>query len=191
MTLRLGVPGLHNLRNATAALGAVHALGGPLEPALDALARFGGVGRRFDRIGEAGGVTIVDDYAHHPTELRATLAAARQAFPARRLVAAFQPHLYSRTAAHGDAMGEALAQADLAIVTDVYAAREAPIAGVSGALVAQAAERRGARVVYEARRAALTDRVAGLLEPGDVLLTLGAGDITRLGPEILARRGAQ
>ena len=88
-------------------------------------------------------------------------------------------------------MGEALAQADLTVVTDVYAAREAPIAGVSGALVAQAAERRGARVIYLPQRETLTDRVARLLEPGDVLLTLGAGDITRLGPEILARREAR
>lgn len=185
--LALGVPGLHNLRNATAALGAVLALGGPLEPALEALARFRGVGRRFERLGEFGGVAIVDDYAHHPTEIRATLAAARQAFPGRRLVAAFQPHLYSRTAAHGDAMGEALAQADLAVVTDVHPAREAPLPGVTGELVARAVERRGARVVYESARTALADRVAGLLVPGDVLLTLGAGDITRLGPELRAR----
>jgi UDP-N-acetylmuramate--alanine ligase len=188
--LVLRVPGVHNLRNATAALGVVAALGGELDPALEALARFTGVGRRFERLGEFAGVAIVDDYAHHPTELRATLAAARQAFPQRRLVAAFQPHLYSRTAAQGDAMGEALAAADLAIVTDVYAAREQPVAGVSGELVARAVGQGGGVAVYEPSRVKLAARVAGLLRPGDVLLTLGAGDITRLGREVQALLGA-
>jgi UDP-N-acetylmuramate--alanine ligase len=184
VALELQIPGVHNLRNATAALGVVVALGGDPAPALAALAEFRGVGRRFDRLGEVAGIAIVDDYAHHPTELRATLAAARQAFPDRRLVAAFQPHLYSRTAAHSDAMGEALAAADLAVVTDVYAAREQPIPGVSGELVAAAARRRGAATVYEPSRAALGSRVAGLVRRGDVLLTLGAGDITQLGREV-------
>ncbi|MFL5492840.1 MAG: UDP-N-acetylmuramate--L-alanine ligase, partial [Gemmatimonadales bacterium] len=106
--LRLKVPGVHNLRNAVAALGAVEQLEGNLRAAADALAEFEGVGRRFERLGEHGGVAVVDDYAHHPSELAATLSAARQAFPSRRLVAVFQPHLYSRTEAHGEAMGEAL-----------------------------------------------------------------------------------
>jgi UDP-N-acetylmuramate--alanine ligase len=185
--LELAIPGLHNLRNAAAALGVVHDRGGDTAAAASALARFGGVGRRFEWIGEAAGVTIVDDYAHHPTEIRVTLAAARQAFPGRRLVAAFQPHLFTRTALHGDAMGEALAGADLAIVTEIYAAREAPVAGVSGARVARAAESRGGAVVFAPDRATLADRVAALLRPGDVLLTLGAGDITRLGPEVARR----
>src|SRR5439155_926808 len=109
LTLRLRVPGLHNVRNAAAALAVVHELGADLERALAALAEFTGVGRRFERLGEAGGVTVVDDYAHHPTEVQATLAAARQAFPRRRVVAVFQPHLFSRTALHGDALGRALA----------------------------------------------------------------------------------
>ncbi len=122
-----------------AALGAVEALGGALEPAADALAAFSGVGRRFERLGEHGGVAVVDDYAHHPSELVATLSAARQAYPGRRLVAVFQPHLYSRTIAHGEAMGEALAAADLVFVTEIYAAREQPVPGVSGRQVADAA----------------------------------------------------
>lgn len=186
VALRLQIPGLHNLRNATAALGVVVALGRDPAPALTALAEFRGVGRRFERLGEFGGIAIVDDYAHHPTELRATLAAARQAFPGRRLVAAFQPHLYSRTALHSDAMGAALAAADLAIVTEVYAARESPVPGVSGELVASAARRSGGAAVYEPSRAALGRRVVALLRAGDVLLTLGAGDITRLGREVQA-----
>ena len=152
---------------------------------LDALTRFGGVGRRFERLGEFGGVEIVDDYAHHPSELIATLAAARQAFPGRRLVAVFQPHLFSRTAQHGVAMGEALAAADLVVVTEIYPAREQPIAGVSGAQVAAAAERAGAATVFEADRPAVGRRVLGLIRPGDVVLTLGAGDITRVGPELV------
>ncbi|MGH7560125.1 MAG: UDP-N-acetylmuramate--L-alanine ligase [Gemmatimonadales bacterium] len=189
VAIALQVPGIHNLRNATAALGVVLALGGNLEAALESLARFRGVGRRFERLGEAGGVTLVDDYAHHPTELRATLAAARQAFPGRRLVAAFQPHLYSRTAEHGDAMGDALAAADLVVVTDVYAAREQPLPGVTGERVANAARDRGVQTVYEPARDALGARVAELVRPGDVVLSLGAGDITRLGPELRAILG--
>src|SRR5207244_3531987 len=111
LALRLRVPGLHNVRNAAAALAVVHELGADLERALAALAEFTGVGRRFERVGEVGGVMVVDDYAHHPTEVQATLAAARQAFPRRRVVAVFQPHLFSRTARHGDALGRALAAA--------------------------------------------------------------------------------
>jgi len=184
--LRLGMPGLHNLRNAAGALvAALHIAPGKVEQALDALRRFRGVGRRFERLGEFKGVEIVDDYAHHPSELAATLAAARQAFPSRRLVAVFQPHLFSRTAAHGTAMGEALAEADVVVVTEVYAAREEPIPGVSGRQVAEAAERAGADTIFEADRPAVGRRVLALLRPGDVVLTLGAGDITRVGRELV------
>jgi UDP-N-acetylmuramate--alanine ligase len=186
ITLRLGVPGLHNLRNAVGALAAALHLEPCHAPAgLEALASFNGVGRRFERLGEIGGIDIVDDYAHHPSELAATLAAARQAYPGRRLVAVFQPHLFSRTAAHGAAMGEALAAADLVVVTEIYPAREQPIPGVSGSQVAAAAERAGAATVFEADRPAVGRRVLGLIRPGDVVLTLGAGDITRVGPELL------
>ncbi len=150
MTVRLRVPGIHNLRNAVAALAAVEVLGGDLSAAVKALESFEGVGRRFERLGEHGGVAVVDDYAHHPSELAATLSAARQAFPGRRLVAVFQPHLYSRTAEHGQAMGRALAAADLVIVTEVYAAREQPIPGVSGRQVAEAATGAGAETLVRA-----------------------------------------
>lgn len=185
IVLRLRVPGLHNLRNAVAALGVVAALGGELEPAARALGEFRGVGRRFERLGEFAGVAVVDDYAHHPSELAATLSAARQAFPGRRLVAVFQPHLYSRTAAHGAAMGEALAAADLVIVTEIYPAREQPIAGVSGQQVAIAAERAGAVAHFEPTRADVGRTVYRVLKAGDVVLTLGAGDITRVAPELV------
>jgi UDP-N-acetylmuramate--alanine ligase len=185
ISLRLQVPGLHNLRNAVAALSVVEALGGALEPAAEALSQFPGVGRRFERLGEFGGVEVVDDYAHHPSELAATLSAARQAFPGRRLVAVFQPHLYSRTAAHGQAMGQALAAADLVFVTEIYPAREQPIAGVSGRQVADAAELAGADTRFEPTRAKVGKTVFEELRSGDVVLTLGAGDITRVAPELV------
>jgi UDP-N-acetylmuramate--alanine ligase len=185
VALQLKVPGLHNLRNAVAALGVVEAMGGQLEPAAAALGEFQGVGRRFERLGEFAGVAVVDDYAHHPSELTATLSAARQAFPGRRLVAVFQPHLYSRTAAHGQAMGQALAAADLVIVTEIYPAREQPIAGVSGQQVAEAAERAGADTRFEPTRAEVGRTVYQVLRAGDVVLTLGAGDITRVAPELV------
>ncbi|MEP6472523.1 MAG: cyanophycin synthetase, partial [Gemmatimonadota bacterium] len=149
-----------------------------------ALAEYQGLGRRFERLGEVNGVEIIDDYAHHPTELVATLAAARQAFPGRRLVAVFQPHLYSRTAEHGGAMGLALAAADLVVVSDVYGAREKAVPGITGALVAAAASRAGAETVYEPSRGQLTGRVQELIRPGDVLITMGAGDITKVGREL-------
>jgi UDP-N-acetylmuramate--alanine ligase len=188
--LRLRVPGVHNLRNAVAALAATAAIGGALDRAVEALAEFAGVGRRFERLGEHGGIALVDDYAHHPSELAATLAAARQAYPGRRLVAVFQPHLYSRTAAHGTAMGEALAAADLVVVTEVYAAREQPIPGVSGRQIVEAAQRAGADARFEPSRPDVGRRVYEALEPGDVVLTLGAGDITRVGPELVRWLGA-
>ena len=183
--VRLQVPGVHNLRNAVGALAAVDALGGSLDRAAGALGAFRGVGRRFERLGEHGGVAVVDDYAHHPSELAATLAAARQAYPGRRLVAVFQPHLYSRTEAHGTAMGQALAAADLVIVTEIYAAREQPIPGVTGRTVAEAARAAGADARFEGTRAEVGRRVFDALRPGDVVLTLGAGDITRVGPELV------
>jgi UDP-N-acetylmuramate--alanine ligase len=185
--LGLAVPGLHNLRNAATALAVLRALEADVTAGAKALATFGGVGRRFERLGEAGGVTVVDDYAHHPTEVAATLAAARQAFPGRRVVAVFQPHLYSRTALHGAALGEALAAADVVVVAPIYAAREQPAAGggVTHDLVARSAIRAGAATVAVRDRADLTSHVARAVRAGDVVFTLGAGDVTRVGPELL------
>jgi UDP-N-acetylmuramate--alanine ligase len=189
--LRLKVPGVHNLRNAAAALAVTVELGGSLERAVQALAAFEGVGRRFELVGSVSGVTVVDDYAHHPTEIAATLEGARQAYPRRRLVAVFQPHLFSRTALHGPAMGRALSRADVVVVTEVYAARESPIEGVTGRLVADAAQRPGVEVHWVASRRDLDAQVASLVRPGDVVLTLGAGDVTAVGRELLAQLAAQ
>lgn len=185
--LRLAVPGMHNVLNATAALGTVVALEGDVDAALGALAEFRGAGRRFERLGEARGILFVDDYAHHPSELSATLAAARQAFPGKRLVAVFQPHLYSRTQVHGEAMGRALATADLAVISDVYAAREQPVPGVTGEVVAQAVGLTGGRSIYVPHRKDLDDVVAEQLRKGDVVLTLGAGDVTKVGRGLVER----
>src|SRR5213593_2360074 len=183
--LALAVPGLHNVRNAAAALAVLQALGADVQAGAKALAEFRGVGRRFERLGEAGGVTVVDDYAHHPTEVTATLAAARQVFPGKRLIAVFQPHLFSRTALHGEALGLALAAADIVVVAPIYAAREEPQPGVTHHLVVRGATRAGAATVGVRDRARLTHHVARAVRQGDVVFTLGAGDITRVGPELL------
>jgi UDP-N-acetylmuramate--alanine ligase len=185
-TFTLSVTGRHNLRNALGAAAAARVVGADWAAVGVALADFRGVGRRFERLGEARGVTVVDDYAHHPTELRATLDAARSAFPGRRLVAAFQPHLYSRTRDFHHDFGEAVAAADAVWITDVFPAREAPIPGVTGALVSESAEGAGAGDVhYVPELDALSAALAEALRPGDVLLTMGAGSVERLGGDVL------
>jgi UDP-N-acetylmuramate--alanine ligase len=191
--LRLAVPGRHNVLNARAALAALDLAGFDLDRAVAALADFPGVRRRLELKGSRNGARIYDDYAHHPTEVRAALSALREGGPAR-LVAAFQPHLYSRTKAFAEAFGGALALADEAVVLEVYAAREEPVgelAGVSGLQVAQAAAERmgGRRVWWLPTAAAAEAALAPRLGPGDVLVTIGAGDVFKLG-EALAMEGA-
>ena len=183
----MAVPGLHNARNAAVATVAALAAGATPEAAARALARFGGVARRFEFRGEQGGVTFVDDYAHLPTEVRAALAAARNG-GWRRVVAVFQPHRYSRTAEVGTGFGDAFGDADVVVLTDVYGAGEAPVPGVSGRLVADAvrAARPDAELHYVPGRADLVPAVAALLRPGDLCLTLGAGDLTSLPDEVMA-----
>ncbi len=183
----LQVPGAHNVRNALAALGAGLALGVSVESMRPGLEGFTGVERRFQRLGEAGGVVVVDDYAHHPTEVAATLAAAREAYPGRRLVAAFQPHLFTRTRDFADDFGAALLAADVVCLTEIYPAREQPLAGVTSQLIADAMQRSGQAPTWRGTRETLADGLAGLVVAGDVVLTLGAGDITRTGRELLAR----
>jgi UDP-N-acetylmuramate--alanine ligase len=187
--LALRVPGLHNVRNALAAVAAGIACGATLDAMRPGLEGFFGVERRFQRLGETAGVTVIDDYAHHPTEIRATLDAARAAFPRRRVVAAFQPHLYSRTRDLAVDFGSALATADVVFLTDIYPAREQPIAGVTAGLIADALARSGKPVAWQGGRTALAAALADTVRPGDVVLTLGAGDITRTGPELLRALG--
>lgn len=185
VTLR--VPGDHNRRNALAALGAGLLLGHTFDELRRGLEAFSGVERRFEVKGTAGGVLVVDDYAHHPTEVRATLEAARAAYPDRRIVALFQPHLYSRTRDFATEFGEALATgADVVALTDIYKAREQPIEGVSSALIAAAATQAGHAPEWLGLRADATAALDALVQPGDLVLTMGAGDVTQVGPELLA-----
>ena len=161
------------------------------------------MGRRFQRLGEVRGITVVDDYAHHPSEISASVAAAREVHPTGRLVVVFQPHLFSRTRDFAREFGTALAQADVVWVTDVYPAREMPIPGVDGGLVARETSaafarrssgmlRSGAGEVHDHRDlATLAEKVAASLRPGDLCLTLGAGSIDAIGPEIVRRLGGQ
>ncbi|HET7565541.1 MAG TPA: UDP-N-acetylmuramate--L-alanine ligase [Gemmatimonadaceae bacterium] len=185
--ITLRVPGEHNIRNSLAALASGLALGADVEPMARGLATFTGVERRFQRVGDVLGVTIVDDYAHHPTEIRATLTAARAAFPGRRIVAAFQPHLFSRTRDFATEFGAALALADAVFLAEIYPAREQPIEGVTAGLIERAARDAGATLAWRGERSAMADALAAWVRPGDVVLTIGAGDITRTGPELLGR----
>jgi UDP-N-acetylmuramate--alanine ligase len=182
----LSVPGRHNVLNAAAAVAAGIGLGMPVAALRSGLQSFGGARRRFEPRGEAAGVRVFDDYAHHPTELVATLSAARSVAGAGRLVVAFQPHLYSRTQAFAREFGEALALADEVVVMEVYAAREDPVAGVSGRIVAAAVPLPPEQVVFEPSFGAVAGHLAARARRGDVILTLGAGDVTQLAPEILA-----
>ena len=186
LTLRLAVPGRHMALNALGALLAAREAGAGLDTVLDALEAFEGARRRFELVGTAAGVRVFDDYAHHPTEVRVNLAALRavtEQAGVGRVIAVFQPHLYSRTEAFASEFGAALSAADEVFVLDVYAAREQPRAGVSGATVADAVS---APVTYLPDFSAVAARVAASVAPGDVVVTMGAGDVTLLGREILA-----
>jgi UDP-N-acetylmuramate--alanine ligase len=184
VTLTIGVPGRHYALNATAALAAAVELGIPAPEAARALAGYRGALRRMELKGEADGVRVLDTYAHHPTEIAADLTAARDLAAGGRVIAVFQPHLYSRTRFFAAQFGAALGLADEALVLDVYAAREDPEPGVTGALIAAAVPGGSARFIPD--RGAVPDTIAGLAKPGDLVLTMGAGDITQLGPVIVA-----
>jgi UDP-N-acetylmuramate--alanine ligase len=180
--MRLAVPGRHMALNALAALLAAVEAGADAVAVLDGLAAFEGVRRRFESVGTSAGVRVFDDYAHHPTEVRATLEALRAVAGQGRSIVVFQPHLYTRTETFAREFGEALSLADEVFVLDVYAAREQPIAGVSGASVA---EHVSVPVRYVPDFSAVADLVAGSTRPGDAVVTMGAGDVTLLGGEIL------
>jgi len=182
--LDLAVPGVHNRSNATAALVVMREMGIELPEAASALSSYRGVGRRFELKGEADGVTVIDDYAHHPQEIAATIAAARERYPGRRIVAAFQPHTYSRTRALLDPFAQALGAADRAIVLDIYPARETETLGVSSEDIVR--RMNPERTVAGGTLAQAVDRLFRETRTGDVVLTLGAGDVTLVGPKLLA-----
>ncbi|MGZ4139704.1 MAG: UDP-N-acetylmuramate--L-alanine ligase [Actinomycetota bacterium] len=187
-TIALPVGGAHNALNALAAVAAATEVGVAFDVVADALGKYGGVRRRFERRGVAAGVTVIDDYAHNPSKVRAAIAAAREQSPVR-LVAVFQPHLYSRTRHLGKDLGAALSGADIVVVTDVYGAREDPQPGITGKIVVDGlldeAPRRS--VAYLPKRGDIVPYVTGRARPGDLVLTIGAGDVTMLCDEILLK----
>lgn len=192
VSLELAVPGEHNRVNAACALTALELAGYGRDAAATALAGFHGVGRRLESHGEAGGVRLYDDYAHHPAELAATLAAARSLAPDGRIVVLFQPHLYSRTIHVGRELGEALAAADAAVVTEIYAAREEPVVGVSGRIVSDrlAEVRPGMPVGWAPSLTDAARLAASLARPGGLLLTVGAGDVDSTIPLLREQLGS-
>jgi UDP-N-acetylmuramate--alanine ligase len=184
--VEIRMPGRHNVLNSLAAVGVALELEIPLEAVTRGLLRVGGIHRRFQKKGEARGIDVLDDYGHHPTEIRATLAALRECYPDRRLVVLFQPHRYSRTQALAHEFATAFNQADQLVITEIYAASEKPIPGVSGEGLTETVRRHGHhRALFEPDVTLLHERVMEWLQPGDVVLTLGAGNITKVGERLL------
>jgi UDP-N-acetylmuramate--alanine ligase len=183
--LELAVPGAHNALNAAAALATGMGLGFHAGELIEGLAHFTGTRRRFDFKGEVGGVRVFDDYAHHPTEIAATLRAAREVVGEGNLVVAFQAHHYYRTAMFVEEFGQALGLADHVVVLEVYAPGEDPIPGASGQSMASRVPLPPESVVFEPSWSAVAGHLAARAKPGDIVMTLGAGDIVLLGPEVL------
>lgn len=186
------MPGPHNVLNAMACIGVALELDVPFSLIQEGFARFGGVGRRFTVKGEPQGIMVVDDYGHHPAEIRATLAAARQGWPERRIVAAFQPHRYTRTHELFDEFVTAFYDADLLVLTDVYAAGEQPIEGATAERITAELQRHGQKnVSYVAERELIPEYLAGVVREGDIVITLGAGNIWQQGEALVKLLEAQ
>jgi UDP-N-acetylmuramate--alanine ligase len=183
-TMELAVPGQHNAINALAAIAVTLELGGSWEEARRAIKDFRGAGRRFELIGYREGAVIIDDYAHHPTEIRVTIDAARKVHPGR-IVVVFQPHRYTRTKLLGEKLGESLKEADLAIITGIYSAGESPLEGVSGWNVYQATKNTGCRTLYLPTFADIKEYLLQNMQEGDMIITMGAGDIWKIGRELV------
>jgi UDP-N-acetylmuramate--alanine ligase len=183
--LQLNVPGIHNLLNASAALAVGHYLRVDESGFVDGLSAFRGTARRFQDVGARHEVRIIDDYAHHPTEVEATIAVGRLQPVAGRLIVCFQPHLYSRTKEFAQEFAMALSKADIAVVLDVYPAREEPIEGVTGELIADMLRALGAEVHYVEALADAPQALGALVRPGDLVITMGAGSVTSVGPQLM------
>ncbi len=190
--ISLPLPGLHNVRNALAAVAVGLQLLMPFDEIAEALSAFAGIQRRFEKLADTNEAVVINDYAHHPREVAATLQAARSAYPDRRIVAVFQPHLYSRTLDLAADFGEALAQADLLVLAPIFGARESPVPGVSSDLIADDVRRRGhSDVVMAAERQAVPNAVTEVLVDGDAVIVMGAGDIWRSAHELAGRLSGQ
>ncbi|MHB8157658.1 MAG: glutamate ligase domain-containing protein, partial [Desulfocucumaceae bacterium] len=186
-TIELSVPGLHNMQNALAVVAAAMFVGLDFKNIACALREFKGAGRRFQLTGNVSGIQVVDDYAHHPSEIKATLKAAKQV-GAKRIIAVFQPHRYTRTFFLKDQFGLAFADSDLVIVSDIYSAGEQPIEGVNAGLIVDAVKRNGQEnVTYLCSRREIVDYLADFARPGDLILTMGAGNIWTAGVELVKR----
>ncbi|HEY6838057.1 MAG TPA: UDP-N-acetylmuramate--L-alanine ligase, partial [Geobacteraceae bacterium] len=186
--IKFSMPGAHNVLNALACIAVAMELDVPFAQIQEGFARFGGVGRRFQIKGEVNDIMVVDDYGHHPAEIRATLAAGKNGWPDRRLVVAFQPHRYTRTKELFDEFVTAFYDADVLVLTDIYAASEQPIEGVSAEALAATIRKHGQRdVSYVADREAVADHLLAIAQPGDIVLTLGAGNIWQTGEALLAK----
>lgn len=183
--VELCMPGRHNVLNALAAIGCGLVLGVKVEQMRAGLARCGGADRRFQYVGEARGVTVIDDYAHHPTEIRAMLQAARASYPSSRLVVAFQPHLFSRTRDFADQFADALTGADQLFLADIYPSRELSMPGITSAIIAEPLRRAGHAPLWEGARAEMAAALAANALQGDVVITVGAGDVTLVARELL------
>ncbi len=183
--VNLSVPGWQNVLNSLAVFAVCEQFGLDFNTIAGALQSFVGARRRFSTVGEQDGVLIVDDYAHHPTEVRATLQAARSGWPGRRIICIFQPHRYTRTLLLKDKFAGAFDEADRVIITDIYAASEVPIPGVSGETIAGLLDPK--KTVFMPKKEQIAEQLIGELKPGDIVMTLGAGDIFTVGKEILAR----
>ncbi len=185
--VHLAVPGAHNVSNALGVLAAARELGVALDEAARALESYRAVARRFELIGQFRGALVIDDYAHHPTEVAATLAAARRGFPERRLIAVFQPHLFSRTQRFASDFARELTTADVVVVNSIYAAREDPVPGVTGALIADQARLLAPDrpVLYRESQEDILSYLREVAQPDDLILTLGAGDIRRVAERLV------
>ena len=183
-TITLGVPGEHNVYNALAAIAAAKALAIPDEAIAEGLLHFTGTDRRFEKKGELNGITIIDDYAHHPQEITATLKAAKN-YPHKKLWCVFQPHTYTRTKAFLDEFAEALSAADAVVLADIYAARETDTLGISSADIASRIEKLGSEVHYFPSFEEIEAFLLKNCSTGDLLITMGAGDIVKVGEKLL------
>lgn len=186
--LELSVPGKHNLSNALAVIAVTHGLGLDFKQVFGALKEFNGVGRRFQLVGEVGRIRVIDDYAHHPTEIIAALQAARQVHREQRIIAVFQPHRYTRTAQLSERFGDAFNQADVIVVSEIYSAGEPPMENIKADLIVDAIKRKENRpVVFCLTKAEVLDYLVNTVQPGDLVVTLGAGDIWTVGVELVNR----